>query len=425
MATPLARRGTSIDPRARGLITVVAAAAALWGCSSANDWGGGGSGSGAGGDGASGDGSGDGASEDGSGGGTGDDGAGGAGDGATGDDDVVMFDECAAIAETAHPIMEPADVIIAVDNTPSMFNEIAEVRENLGRFSAMVRERGLDMRVVLISCRTEECLVHRECDTPPCWHTICIPPPLGSPDGCATGGDDTNLPDFLHVDQVMPSLKSLERIVWAYESYAGALRTGAARHIVVVSDDNDYWSPDQFESELLRLDPAFEGYVFHGIFSFMNKYEACEISPDEPCCTYAAPDGAGTVYRELVERTGGVAGDMCLQDFDPIFDRLADAVIESVGLSCEWLIPPPPPGETLDPDLMNILFMQPDGTPMRIGRVASAADCALVEHGWYYDDPVSPTRVLLCPQTCDFVQDWEGSAMKILFGCETVEEPLY
>ena len=340
------------------------------------------------------------------------------------DGDVVMFDECAALSEFAHNIYEPADVIIAVDNTPSMFNEIEEVRENLGRFSQMVRDQGLDMRVVLISCRTGECLVHEECDFPPCWHTICIPEPLGAPGACESGSDDTNLPEFLHVDAVMPSLKSLERIIWAYEDYAGALRTNAVRHIVVVSDDNDYWSADQFEAELANLDPSFEGYRFHGIYAFMNKYEACEIDRDAPCCIYAAPDGAGTVYRDLVERTGGVAGDMCLQDFDPVFDELAEAVIESVGLSCEWGIPAPPDGDALDPGLVNVLFIDPEGNPHPIGRVASAADCGDVLHGWYYDDPANPTEVLVCPQTCDWIMDFEGAAMKILFGCESVPEPL-
>jgi len=306
-----------------------------------------------------------------------------------------------------------------------MFNEIQEVRENLGRFSQLVRDQGLDMRVVMISCRTQECLVHEECDSPPCWHTICVPPPLGAAGACESGADDTNLPDYLHVDQVMPSLKSLERIIWAYEEFRGNLRSNAVRHILVVSDDNDYWTPDQFEQELLGLDESNQGYRFHGIFSFMNKYDACEISQDEPCCTYAAPDGAGTVYRELVERTGGVAGDMCLQDFDPIFDELADAVIESVGLSCEWEIPAPPDGMALDPDLVNLMFLDEDGTRYPIGHVDSVADCASVANGWYYDDPEDPSRILVCSQTCDWIVDWEGSAAKILFGCETVEEPVY
>lgn len=370
----------------------------------------------------------DGTGDDGTSTGTGDDGSTSNGeDGSTtgGDgDDVVMFDECAAVAEFAHNIYQPLDVIIAVDNTPSMYNEIQEVRENLGRFSQMVSDQGFDMRVVMISCRSQECLVHEECDTPPCWHTICIPPPLGVEGGCEEGADDTNLPEFLHLDSMMPSLKSLERIIWAYEEYEGNMRPNAAHHILVVSDDNDYWSADQFEEELFALDGRNRDYTFHGVYAFMNKYEACDISSDEPCCIYAAPDGAGTVYRELVERTGGIAGDMCLQDFDPFFDELAGAVVESVGLSCEWVIPAPPNGGTLDPALVNIQVMDTDGNATRVVHVESAADCGAVEDGWYYDNNAEPTQIFVCEQTCAWLQDFEGAAMKLLFGCETVEESL-
>ncbi len=33
--------------------------------------------------------------------------------------------------------------------------------------------------------------------------------------------------------------------------------------------------------------------------------------------------------------------------------------------------------------------------------VADAASCDLATGGWYYDDPVTPTEILLCPVSCD------------------------
>ena len=75
---------------------------------------------------------------------------------------------------------------------------------------------------------------------------------------------------------------------------------------------------------------------------YPKSNEACAISTSEPCCTYAAPGGEGVPYRELVQQTGGEMGDLCLQDFDPVFDVLAGAVVESATLSCEWAIPEPP-----------------------------------------------------------------------------------
>ncbi len=40
--------------------------------------------------------------------------------------------------------------------------------------------------------------------------------------------------------------------------------------------------------------------------------------------------------------------------------------------------------------------------------------------GWYYDDPTSPTAILLCPATCDAVSTDTGATIQIALGCATV-----
>ncbi len=126
------------------------------------------------------------------------------------------------------------------------------------------------------------------------------------------------------------------------------------------------------------------------------------------------------MYKDLVALTGGTSGDMCLQDFDPVFDVFAQAVVESAHMNCEWEIPEPPDGETLDPDLVNVEYISSDNRSTFIGRVFSADDCEEVDHGWYYDDPENPTKVLVCPQTCEWIQGDVGAEMKIHFGCEQI-----
>ena len=53
----------------------------------------------------------------------------------------------------------------------------------------------------------------------------------------------------------------------------------------------------------------------------------------------------------------------------------------------------------------------------------SLADCANVEHGWYYDNAMLPTEVLVCPQTCEWIQGQPGAQIDIQFGCATVVAP--
>lgn len=330
------------------------------------------------------------------------------------------FMQCTSVWETARNTRGPADLVLAIDNTPSMYNEIEEVRANMNRFSQMVAEEGLDLHIVLISCYTLDCLRQDN------WHTICIDPPVGAADACQESGDhldDSLPPEYLHVDSSVESTKGLESIVDTHADWGHMIRDGAAKHVVMVSDDNDDWSAAQFNTALLALDSRLAGYQFHGIFAYLSKEDACAIGDSEPCCIYAAPGGEGVVYKELVQMTGGVSGDMCLQDFDPVFGELASAVIESARLNCEWAIPEPPLDLELDYELVNVEYSDGAGNTFLIGRISSPDKCSQVQHAWYYDDPDQPAFIRICPQTCDWIQGNPGATIRLQFGCETMWVP--
>ena len=97
--------------------------------------------------------------------------------------------------------------------------------------------------------------------------------------------------------------------------------------------------------------------------------------------------------------TQGVLGDLCEQDFQPVFDLLSTAVIESSDLACEWELPEIPKGQVIDPDSVDVHFEAGDGTALDFGAVADPSVCPQTDHGFYYDDPDDPTRLLACPQT--------------------------
>jgi hypothetical protein len=151
----------------------------------------------------------------------------------------------------------------------------------------------------------------------------------------------------------------------------------------------------------------------------VDKEDACAISDSEPCCEFAAPGGEGVPYKELVSMTDGVSGDLCEQDFAPVFEAIAGAVVGSSEISCEWEIPEPPPGETLDPDKVNVEFIYDGGESYFVGYVEGPEQCDEVSHGWYYDDPEDPTMIYVCPQTCEWFQSVEDAGLVIHFGCET------
>jgi len=350
-------------------------------------------------------------------------------------DTGANFDECTAVTEGAGNTYQPADIVFVIDNSPSLEDEIAEVRSNMNEFSQMITASGIDVQIVMISCLEGNCVAPNGGGNE--FYGICIDPPLGAADGCQGNPDvgpvtdDTNLPFYKHLETRVPSVKGLTWIIETYEDdnthtdegWHDMIRTNSSKHFVVVSDDGDQWSASDFENALLALNPAlFADYLFHGIFSYMSKDEACELGSDEPCCKFAAPGGDSTVnwdtYGELVDLTGGVSSDLCLQDFDAVFNALGASVIANSVINCDWIIPEPPEGETLDPNLLNVEFVY-DGNSYFVGHVENANECGNVENGWYYDNSDNPTKIYVCPQTCEWFQSVENAQLIIKFGCVT------
>ncbi len=298
--------------------------------------------------------------------------------------------ECASVGEEAELVPLPADIIFVVDNSCSMSFEAGEIQTRLNDFSTQITASGIDAHVVLLS------------SYPGTGYGICIDPPLGG-GGCPNSDD--NLPIFNHVEQTISSHNAWSRTLSTHGEWAASMRQDSVKHVVVVTDDTADMSVTDFDAGFKALDPSYADYVHHSVVCHSN-------------CASAA--GIGSRYIQLSQQTGGIAADLCLQDFQSVFNALTTEVLGGSALSCEFEIPPPPPGEEFNPDLVNLEFDDGMGGVKVIGRVDSVNDCANVAEGWYYDDPVMPTTILLCPNTCTDIQGAVDGKVSIEFGCETI-----
>lgn len=100
--------------------------------------------------------------------------------------------------------------------------------------------------------------------------------------------------------------------------------------------------------------------------------------------------------------------------------------IRASRLGCEFQIPTPPPGQTLDYSYVNVVLNDSAGNPTQIPRVLGGVDrCAEVGGGWYYDPepgPMSvPTRIVACPMTCGTIQSTLNGSVQVKLGCRTIE----
>jgi uncharacterized protein YegL len=93
--------------------------------------------------------------------------------------------------------------------------------------------------------------------------------------------------------------------------------------------------------------------------------------------------------------------------------------IRGAALGCEFAIPTPPDGAELDPDKVNFSYTPKGvGTPKILLRALDLADCD-GSPGWYFDNNIAPTKIILCPASCATVQADGNAKVDALFGCKS------
>ena len=317
---------------------------------------------------------------------------------------------CEAISQTAENKVRPVDVIWALDTSDSMVGELQQVEANMNTFVNQITQQGIDVHVVLVAKPgnpTDGSVFNPD-------PGVCMDPPLAT--GVCPGGSKPPL--YQHVEVGVGSNNALNKLIDNYQTYKPTLRQSAVKYFAVVTDDDATDGPHNsaaaFIQSVQNLDPGwFDDWKFFGIF--------CTGS----CGTLLACADTGDVYKALVAQTGGVSGDLCgnNQNFAPVFNQMSQAVVSQKSVDCAWDIPPAPAGQSFQKDLVNVNYQQGGtGTPQPIYHVNGAADCG-PQGGWYYDDNVNPTKVLVCPATCAAIQADPNAKVDVLFGCQTINVP--
>ncbi len=354
----------------------------------------------------------------------------------------------------------PVDIVWMVDNSTSMAPAIAEVQSGMNTFADTLLASGLDYRLILLSLRGSGAITFMGSNR----YGICIPTPLAGA-GCADGARFFQVP--VDVRSTMPVEQLLGTLAQTTGYQAGdavgsaawrpLLRPGATRTIVVVTDDNsrtcDRPNPggscDPSDAPLTPtslldypgggnpftstralgpglLDPSYSGLFDGVVFDAVYGYGS-DTDPDA-VCTYpggSSPPAAGHTYTALVTRTGGVRAHICdgAAAWGPFFDAVATGVVRSSRIECEVALPPPPDGMSLDARLVNVSVRSTaSGSSTALPYVGSAAACDATRGGWYYDSFGAPTRIFLCPASCDFAraETAGGGGLDVLFGCESI-----
>jgi hypothetical protein len=368
------------------------------------------------------------------------------------------IEPCAQQEAEATLVSKPVDIIFVIDNSGSMTAEIIEVEKQINQNFANIIDAAvpaIDYRVIMVS-RHGNAANQR----------VCIAEPLsGVPDADNDGRCDTipaqpvNTPKFVHHSAAIGSRDSLCKLIQQHDvadefglqpnGYGAALRPEAFKFFVVITDDrvncsfgNVTYNDNNtvvggeaaaalFENELFTrwpaefgADAASRNYRFWSIISLAPfnpsaaKPYGDPYPPTEPVTTSVCTPGAvapATGYQALSILTGGSRYPTCGLDYTDIFTQMAYGVIEGAQVACEFLIPEPPVGETLNLATVQVEYTSGANVDT-FDQVPSLADCT---DGKFY---IAGDQIILCPTTCDVVRADENAEIDIKFGCDVTPQ---
>lgn len=356
---------------------------------------------------------------------------------------------CAAQSAEATLAKKPVDIIIIIDNSGSMTDEIIGVEKNINQnFATIIENSGIDYRVILVAR-------HGRANPD---ESICVESPLsGIPaGGCASPPAQPvdNPPKFFHYNVEVASTNSLCIFMNAFSApdlngkapmgLQEWLRPDAFKAFIELTDDNISCTTaagvnfndqdsvqggialaDKFDTELLKLSPTHFGtkesrnYAFYSIVGMtFNNPPSMPYGPMDPITTAICPAAvdSGTGYQGLSILTNALRFPLCdTTSYDVVFQAIAQGVIAGSKVACDFPIPDPPMGQTVDLNTVEVEYTPGGaGTPTGLKKVADAASCAA--DSFYVD--VAQKRVYLCPETCTVVQNDDKAKLDVLFACE-------
>ena len=315
------------------------------------------------------------------------------------------------------------DIIWVVDGSGSMEEEVDKIETNLNtHFLDIIGASNLSWNLIVVAPRVGGGGISS--------YPICVDPPTAGA-SCAD-----KPPRFRHVHCGVESTDSLSSLAFTYNGVAPSfvgfggvcggiggifapswdgkqwkdfVRMNATKVFIEVTDDESEVTASVFDNWLLNeaLPAGMFGsaqerkYIFHSIIGLANT-----------CAEIASP---GDNYAELSNLTGGSVASICEDNWSPIFNEIANSIV--TRLDCEYPVPTPPDGQTVDENAVNVLYFPGEDGPEETILQDTTAGCEDGADGWQWN--AAKDKILLCGATCERIKADPDGKVEIKFGCDT------
>jgi hypothetical protein len=135
--------------------------------------------------------------------------------------------------------------------------------------------------------------------------------------------------------------------------------------------------------------------------------------------TYVIGVDSALTNLNAIAAAGGTKQAFMVAVGDPAATKTAFssalASIRSFEMSCDFALPPPPEGKELNKNGVNVVMKAANNQETVLSYNSDCNGGA----GWHYDNLANPSRVLLCPSSCEAARSDSNAKLSIAFGCIT------
>jgi hypothetical protein len=137
--------------------------------------------------------------------------------------------------------------------------------------------------------------------------------------------------------------------------------------------------------------------------------------------TYVIGVGSDFDNLNLIAKGGGTTAAIGVSTMTSPTQTSTDLLnaldkIRTTTVSCDFVIPAAPTGQTYDIGAVNVQYTPSGGVASTLPYDPTCSGSS----GWHYDNPAAPTQIILCGSTCTEAQAGDGASVDVAFGCDTV-----
>lgn len=179
-------------------------------------------------------------------------------------------------------------------------------------------------------------------------------------------------------------------------------------------------NPERMTAVVLASDGSPYGCAASAVSDVADQ-AAAGLAQDPSVMTFVIGMGQTLSGLNSVANAGGTGEAIIVDIGVNAAQEFLDALNKIRGnFTCSYAMPELKPGETVDPNQLNVSFTKGKDPSQFVPRVDGAAQCGLGEQaGWFYDNPSNPTRITLCKHSCEAVKAG-GIRVDVVLGCKTI-----